>query len=196
MERKKLRGGRRRLRDLDRQRDAALDLDLDRLATELVVRFRLSLAPFHRFSRRAPPVSVQQRGLAALVAVHDAWARRLAGAGAPHHLSLRLHQPHFLLSEVVAAVAPAMASYDLAFAGHPGVAPAPPADLDAPGVQLASWTWAAHPQLDTETLEAGAREGPRARALRRRALARDVDASGAEHLTLRVGTLWVGRRGA
>jgi len=194
MDRKKIRGWPGKLRRLDRLRDKHLELDLDALLTEELAYVKLWIDPFYRLDKRNPPMWYRKRCVSALVAIHDAWARRLATLDQPSYLALWLYHPNFLGSQVVAAVGSHIAWYERLFPSGGPVRPTPLPDFDAPDVDLASWSWSAHPELFPDDIAPHERHRAWARSLMRRAVASRTDEHGVLHVLVRHGSVWVGRR--
>jgi hypothetical protein len=148
--RKKVRGWKRRLRELERFRLAHRVLDVDALRRNEVHYVKLWLDPWSRLVPRDPPVWFRRRVLAAFLDVLHAWHRALEATGEPYYLRLWLHHPRFHRTQVVAAMGDRMAWYRGTFAPAPGARPLPPPQYADPAYDLAAAEW--EPCLDTDVL--------------------------------------------
>lgn len=164
--RKKVRGWKRRLRELERFRRAHLELDVEALRRSEVVYVKLWLDPWSRLVPRDPPVWFRRRVLAAFLDILHSWNRALEAAGEPFYLRLWLFDPRFHRTQVVAAVGDRIAWYRNSFEAAPGARPVPPPHLHDPAYDLAALEW--EPCRDTDVvLEEDAAERGDLRILRR-----------------------------
>lgn len=147
MPRKKVRGIRRRLRELERFTAEHRPLNHRRLDVAGFDHVAPLLNPRFR-ENRAPPAGVQRAMIASLLQIHDAWLPQLHARGEPFHLSLWIFQPVWE-SQVVAAVGEMAREYagrQWAIDAH--VRQTPPQQLGNVGA-LARFRWIAHEYLES-----------------------------------------------
>lgn len=139
--RKKVRGWKRRIRQLDRFRLAHRELDVDALRRDGRDYVKIWLDPWSRLVPRNPPHWYRRRILAAFIDILDAWRERLEAAGEPYYLELWLHHPDFHDTQVVAAMGEAIEWYRTMFEPVEGAAADPPAEYRDPAYDLAGLHW-------------------------------------------------------
>ena len=139
--RKKVRGWKRRLRQLDRFRLAYRTLDVDALRQSHYDYVKIWLDPWSRLGGRNPPVWFRRRILAALMDIHDAWRAALEAEGEPYYLEVWLFHPDFHRSQVVAAMDWRMEHYQNVFEPARSAARRPPALYDDPAYDLDGFRW-------------------------------------------------------
>lgn len=148
--RKKVRGWKRRLRELERFRQRYLELDVDALRQDELRYVKLWLDPWSRLVPRDPPAWFRRRVLAAFLDLLYAWDRALRATGEPYYLRLWLYHPRFHRTQVVAAMGGRIAWYQGMFAPAPGARPLPPPQYGDPAYDLDATEW--EPCLDTDVL--------------------------------------------
>lgn len=148
--RKKVRGWKRRLRELERFRLAHLALDVDALRQSEVVYVKLWLDPWSRLVPRDPPVWFRRRVLAAFLDILRSWHGALEATGEPFYLRLWLFDPRFDRTQVVAATGDRIRWYEGSFEPEPGAPRLPPPHLGDPAYDLTAVEW--EPCLDTDVL--------------------------------------------
>ena len=193
--RKKVRGWKRRLRELERFRRAHLALDVGALRRDELAYVKLWLDPWSRLAPRDPPVWFRRRVLAAFLDVLHAWHRALEAAGEPYYLRLWLFDPRFHRTQVVAATGGRIAWYETMFAPAAGAPPLPPPHYRDPAYDLAALEW--EPCLDTDVLLAD--DAADMRELGRlvlRASRLEQTSDGQALLLFDRGRVWLGRPAA
>ena len=186
--RKRVRGVRRRLRELERDTRNALRLNVERLRSGAgCERFVPLLNPWFR-DGRSPPAAVRSAVVESLLRVHDAWHPQLRELGQPFYLAIWLHEPIWE-SQVVAAVGQTIALYETRDHPAAGVPQDPRTAYAQPA--LARFRWTAHEVLETARLSE-LRE-LRSQHLLARARARQPLPDGDELITYRAYTGWTGR---
>lgn len=139
--RKKVRGWKRRIRQLEQFRAAQRELDVDALRDGYKHYVKIWLDPWSRLVPRNPPHWFRRRILAALLDILDAWRERLEAAGEPYYLELWLFHPDFHDSQVVAAMGEAIPYYRTMFDPREGAASNPPAEYRDAAYDLANLHW-------------------------------------------------------
>lgn len=148
---KKVRGWKRRIRQLERLRLAHRELDVDALRQGGVDYVKIWLDPWNRLVPRNPPYWYRRRILAAFIDIFDAWRERLEGAGEPHYLELWLFDPDFHRTQVVAVMGDRIASYQTLFDPAEARAARPPARYDDASYDLSRFRWRAGEVIDVLT---------------------------------------------
>jgi len=139
--RKKVRGWKRRLRQLERFRQAHLRLDVEALRAAERQYVKIWLDPWSRLVPRNPPWWFRRRILAALIDIHASWRQALEALGEPYYLELWLFHPDFHSTQVVAATGSCIDFYDNVFEPAARAAPRPPALYDHPAYDLGRFHW-------------------------------------------------------
>lgn len=150
---KKVRGWKRRVRQLERFRLAYRALDVDALRQSHYDYVKIWLDPWSRLGGRNPPVWFRRRILAALMDIHDSWRAALEATGEPYYLEVWLFHPDFHRSQVVAAMDWRMEHYQGVFEPAPSAAPRPPALYDDPAYDLDRFRWRAGTEIDVYLAE-------------------------------------------
>lgn len=149
--RKKVRGWKRRIRQLEQFRLAHRDLDVEALRHGRGVRYvKIWLDPWSRLVPRNPPHWYRRRILAAFVDILGAWRERLEAAGEPYYLELWLFHPDFHDTQVVAAMGEAIDYYRTLFETAAGAAAHPPAEYRDPTYDFSALRWRAGQVIDAE----------------------------------------------
>jgi uncharacterized protein (DUF736 family) len=139
--RKKVRGWKRRIRQLERLRLAERQLDVEALRHGYKQYVKIWLDPWSRLVPRNPPHWYRRRILAAFVDILDAWRERLEAAGEPYYLELWLFHPDFHDTQVVAAMGEAIEYYRTMFEPAAGAAAQPPAEYRDAAYDLPGLHW-------------------------------------------------------
>jgi hypothetical protein len=139
--RKKVRGWKRRIRQLEAFRLEHRELDVEALRHGGRHYVKIWLDPWRRLVPRNPPYWYRRRIVAAFIDILDAWRERLEAAGEPYYLELWLFHPDFYDTQVVAAVGEEIDYYIMVF--YPAVdAPAlPPAEYLDAAYDLSRFHW-------------------------------------------------------
>ncbi|WP_420128986.1 hypothetical protein [Longimicrobium sp.] len=131
--RKKVRGWKRRIRQLEQFRLAHRELDVEALRGGGRHYVKIWLDPWRRLVPRNPPYWYRRRIVAAFVDILGAWRERLDAAGEPYYLEMWLFHPDFYDTQVVVAVGEEIDWYRNVFEPAEGVPAQPPAEYgDAP----------------------------------------------------------------
>lgn len=138
---KKVRGWKRRIRQLERFRLENRVLDVESLRAAERAYVKIWLDPWSQLVPRNPPYWYRRRILAALIDIHDAWRETLDAVGEPYYLELWLFHPDFHKSQVVAAVGDCIDFYRNVFEPAPDAPPRPPALYDDQGYDLDTLGW-------------------------------------------------------
>ncbi|HEU0302200.1 MAG TPA: hypothetical protein VFR37_22275 [Longimicrobium sp.] len=146
--RKKVRGWKRRIRQLERLRLAHRELDVDALRAGYADYVQIWLDPWSRLVPRNPPYWYRRRILGAFIDIHDAWREALERLGEPYYLELWLFHPDFHRTQVVAALDPGrMEHYRTVFPPAEHAAPRPPAPYDDAAYDLDRFRWRAGTEI-------------------------------------------------
>jgi hypothetical protein len=142
---KKIRGWKRRMRELDRWAAEHAQLDLSRLLsvgdTSAEIWFERWPTPF--------PLRVRRRMVQHLAEIHDSWLAQLRAWGEPFYLGLWIFEPDFKRTQVCAAVGRMAA--DLR-ERHLGSAAPPPSLYHAHPCDLRRFAWTYDLRVDRELL--------------------------------------------
>lgn len=193
--RKKVRGWKRRLRELERFREGYRSIDFDLLRRNELAYVKLWLSPWSRLVPRDPPVWFRRRVLAAFLDVLHSWHRALEAAGEPYYLRLWLFDPRFHRTQVVAAIGSRIRYYETLFAPAGGARALPPPQYRDAAYDLTGLEW--EPCLDTDVLleEDAADERDLAR-IRLRASRVEHASWGQPLFLFDRGLVWLGRPAA
>jgi hypothetical protein len=191
--RKKVRGWKRRVRQLERWRDANRTIDVASLLQDEYRYLKISLDPWNRLVSREPPQWLRKRILQAFVEVQCSWTAALLAAGEPYYLRLWLFHPRFHRTQLVVAVRDRILWYEGTFAPAPaGVLTHPPREYDPDGSILAgqAWTVAADEEyLFPQWLNLAPDEEERVRKAAAQILATE---GGETYYVMRRGLVWLG----
>ena len=138
---KKVRGWKRRVRQLERLRQAHLRLVVDALRVAEREYVKIWLDPWSRLVPRNPPYWYRRRILAAFMDILHSWRDALEATGEPYYLELWLFHPDFHGTQVVAAGGDMIGFYDNTFEPAENAPPRPPALYDVPGYDLDGLRW-------------------------------------------------------
>jgi hypothetical protein len=144
---KKVRGWKRRIRQLERFRLAHRVLDVEALRASERNYVKIWLDPWSRLVPRNPPYWFRRRILAALIDIYDAWRQALDAAGEPYYLEIWLFHPDFHKSQVVAAVGDCIDFYRNVFEPVEEADSHPPAVYDDPAYDLDRLSWRAGTEI-------------------------------------------------
>jgi hypothetical protein len=113
--RKKVRGWKRRIRQLEWLRLRHRALDLDALRRDRVEYVEILLDPWSRLVGRNPPYWYRRRIMAAFADIFNAWREVLELQGEPYYLALWVLEPNFYGTQVVAATGDRIEGYRTRF---------------------------------------------------------------------------------
>lgn len=190
--RKKVRGWKRRLRQLERFRLAHRTLDVEALRRSHYDYVKVWLDPWSRLGGRNPPVWFRRRILAALMDIHDAWRAALEQAGEPYYLEIWLFHPDFHRSQVVAAMDWRMEHYENVFEPAPATAPRPPALYDDAAYDLDRFRWRPGTEVNVYMASPGELDADIAADFARRASKIEQRPDGDTLYFFEQGTVWQG----
>lgn len=190
--RKKVRGWKRRLRQLERFRLAYRALDVDALRSSHYDYVKVWLDPWSRLGGRNPPVWFRRRILAALLDIHDAWRAELEKTDEAFYLEVWLFHPDFHRSQVVAAMDWRMEHYQNVFPPAPTAAPRPPALYDDPAYDLDRFQWRAGTEVNVYFASPGDLDADTAADFARRASRIQQQSTGDTLYYFEQGTVWQG----
>ncbi|HEX2076877.1 MAG TPA: hypothetical protein VHG08_04185 [Longimicrobium sp.] len=148
---KKVRGWKRRIRQLERLRLEHRQLDVAALREHGVQYVQIWLDPWDRLVQRNPPYWYRRRILAAFIDIFGAWKTGLEELGEPYYLELWLFEPDFYRTQVVAAVGTRVEYYRTLFPTVPGAPGRPPPQYQDPAYALSSFRWRAGEVIDVRT---------------------------------------------
>ncbi len=146
--RKKVRGWKRRLRQLERLRLAYRTLDVEWLRAAERQYVKIWLDPWSRLVPRNPPYWYRRRILAAFIDIYTSWRQALEAAGEPYYLELWVFHPDFHNTQVVAATGSLLEFYHKTFEPAENGAPRPPALYDDPAYDLDRFRWRAGTEVN------------------------------------------------
>lgn len=192
--RKKVRGWKRRIRDVERFERIQTTRDLgDEIARRGYAFTKIYIDPWFRLTRRIPPVWLQQRIVESLVRVHDAWHARLTAMGSPVHTRIWLGSPGFMESQVVGGVGDRAHYVDAILEPAPPLAPFPAHLFSRCPEAVTAFRWECHTVEDT--IEVRDCDGPaEVERLVARGWRRVDDPRWGASLVIRVGDIWAGTR--
>lgn len=190
--RKKVRGWKRRLRQLERFRRTYRTLDVEALRASQYDYVKIWLDPWSRLGGRNPPVWFRRRILAALVDIHDAWRVQLDALGEPYYLEIWLFHPDFHRSQVVAGLDWRMDHYRSVFEPAPRAAPRPPALYDDAAYDLDRFRWRAGTEVNAYMAEPGELDADDAADFQRRAARVEQRPNGDTLYIFELGRVWQG----
>jgi hypothetical protein len=152
--RKKVRGWKRRIRQLEQFRLAHRELDVEALRRGGRHYVKIWLDPWSRLVPRNPPHWYRRRILAAFIDILGAWRERLEAAGEPYYLELWLFHPDFHDTQVVAAMGEMINFYRTSFDPAVGAPSQPPAEYRDAEYELDALRWRAGQVISVEMASA------------------------------------------
>ena len=148
--RKKIRGWKRRLRQLASLRDFNLELDPLALSRDGVRVVKLLQSPWSNLVPRNPPIWYRREVLRVFGEIYDSWSGTLAEMNEPFYLKVWLFHPRFHRTQVVAAVGDRVEWYESGFTEDSHVPPEPLPMYQVDNGVSSRWTWT--PCLDQDFL--------------------------------------------
>ncbi|MFL6209817.1 MAG: hypothetical protein ACJ74W_13255 [Pyrinomonadaceae bacterium] len=112
MNKNKVRGWKRQIRKLTKWKQQNLNLELNRYDYDYV---KIWLDPWYRLEKRNPPIWFRRLIVAALLGIYESWHKQLRARGDKFYLKVWLFDPHFMDSQVVAAVGERIHYYEELF---------------------------------------------------------------------------------
>lgn len=113
--RKKIRGWKRHVRKIGKWKRRVINLDIEHLLQYHRDYAKLWIHPFYSIPRRNPPVWYNRILLEAMLDVYRNWHEKLSKLNEEFYLKLRIYDPHFINSQVVAAYKDCLHFYDQTF---------------------------------------------------------------------------------
>ena len=140
--RKRIRGWKRRVSELNDLTSREMTLDLDRLKTYNSYAFELLVAPFSNLTGRNPPTWYSRLWIEAMATVHRSWHDQLRATGQDFYLRTWIFDPRFFRSLVIVAIGPRIQHYESFFPsiGADAHVTFPSEKYRTPSHNLFSWT--------------------------------------------------------
>lgn len=109
---KKVRGLRGKVKRIEKWRNRFINLDIEKLQKHGVDYVKLWIAPFYNLYRinnfecghKNPPNWYSRLILRSMIDIYRSWEKSLKELGEPYYLKIWLYDPHFINSQIVAAV--------------------------------------------------------------------------------------------
>lgn len=112
---KKIRGWRRRIKQIEQWKQRFIDLDIEELLRSNRDYVKLWINPFFRLTRRNPPMWYSRLLLEAMIEVYQAWYQQMKTLNEPFYLKIWLYHPNFINSQIVVAFRDCLHFYDNTF---------------------------------------------------------------------------------
>lgn len=112
MNQKKVRGWKRQIKKLEQWKQNNLQLSLNRYDYNYV---KIWLDPWYRLQKRNPPVWFRRLIVSVLIEIYDTWHKKLVSMNEPFYLKIWFFEPHFIQSQIVAAVGERIDYYEKLF---------------------------------------------------------------------------------
>lgn len=117
---RKIRGHRRRWKDIDEWVDRNKNLDLEYLKSRERDYAKIRVHPWSGISITESEIALpkgetRKRMLQGLIDIHDAWKSKLDSLNEPYYLKIWLFEPNFSRSQVVCAIGNALDFYEITF---------------------------------------------------------------------------------
>lgn len=112
---KKIRGWKRRIKEIERWKQSFINLDVDHLRTYQRDYAKLWISPFYALPRKTPPAWYNRILLQTMLEVYHHWNEEITRLGEPFYLKLWIYDPHFIHSQLVAAFKDCLHFYDQTF---------------------------------------------------------------------------------
>jgi hypothetical protein len=112
---KKIRGWRRRIKQINQWKQRFIDLDVEQLFCNNRDYVKLWIDPFFRLTRRNPPMWYSRLLLEAMIEVYQSWYQQMKRLDEPFYLKIWLYHPNFIHSQIVVAFRDCLHFYDNTF---------------------------------------------------------------------------------
>lgn len=112
---KKIRGWRRRIKQIDQWKQRFIDLDMEEMFRSNRDYVKLWIDPFFRLTRRNPPIWYSRLLLEAMIEVYQSWYEQMQRLNEPFYLKIWLYHPNFIHSQIVVAFRDCLHFYDNTF---------------------------------------------------------------------------------
>lgn len=140
---KKLRGLRRRQKNIDSWIKHSLQLDIDRLKVHQRDYCKIWVYPWSKlFIRKTPPKDYRNKILNGLLDIYDSWKTQLDALNQPYYLKIWLFEPRFINSQVVCSIGDCLDFYKNTFRKSNTNDSFPLQKFEAINDRLSNYTWA------------------------------------------------------
>lgn len=190
---KKLRGWKRHIGKLERWKQTQLPLSLKLLNAYQCEYVKIWLDPWYRLEKRNPPVWFRRLILAALIEIYDAWHEQLRTLDQSFYLKIWFYEPHFINSQVVAAIGERISYYENIFTPDDSEKRFPYAQYGLGNPQLNAFVWQRY-QDETFCFEQADELTPEEFARLKNQASRIEQVGGDSVLVFRHGDIFVGER--
>ncbi|MFD1954845.1 hypothetical protein ACFSL6_11890 [Paenibacillus thailandensis] len=112
---KKIRGWKRRIKQIEQWKFRHINLDLEGLCRNHRDYVKVWIDPFYRLKRRNPPIWYSRLIVEAMLEVYQAWYQRMKQLNEPFYLKIWLYDPNFIQSQIVVAFRECLNFYDQTF---------------------------------------------------------------------------------
>ncbi|MGG1661445.1 hypothetical protein [Brevibacillus sp. NRS-1366] len=112
---KKVRGWKRRIREVEDWKKRCIGLDLDTLLVDHKDYVKLWIDPWYRLVRRNPPQWLTRIIFKAMVEIYCSWHEKLRDLNEPFYLKIWLYHPSFTQSQIVVAIKEQIQYYESLF---------------------------------------------------------------------------------
>ena len=112
---KKIRGWKRRIKQIEKWKQRHIDLDIEQLYRNHRHYVKLWIDPFYRFTRRNPPIWYSRLIFADMVEIYQSWSQQMQRLNKPFYLKIWLYHPNFIHSQIVVAFRECFDYYDNTF---------------------------------------------------------------------------------
>ncbi|HEY4430695.1 MAG TPA: hypothetical protein VGN87_06615 [Paenibacillus sp.] len=112
---KKIRGWKRRIKEIEQWKQRHIDLDIERLCRNNRYHVKLWIDPFYRLTRRNPPMWYSRLILESMIEVYQSWSLQMKRINEPFYLKIWLYNPNFINSQIVVAFRECLNFYDNTF---------------------------------------------------------------------------------
>jgi hypothetical protein len=189
MNKKKVRGWKRQIRKLDKWKLRNLNLELNRYDYDYV---KIWLDPWYRLEKCNPPIWFRRLIIAALLEIYGNWHKQLLKRGGKFYLKIWLFDPHFIDSQVVAAVGERIHYYEELFVKNTESRKFPYQKYFHGSYNLHDYNWDLHVDEDVSFERADELEADEIASLQRVATRTEKLPDGETIYAVKRGDLWLG----
>jgi hypothetical protein len=190
--RKKIRGWRRRLRQVERWGEWISQPDLDWFKRRGYTYERCTLSPFYMFEKRHPPVWFYKHIIAKLIAAFESWTKVFEEMDIYYDLHLWLYDPAYIRSEIICYQVKQQGELRRLSYESATDKPFPYAKLASPGYDLTRFDWVL--AKDEDVVFESEYADFTTQDLLADGYTREVQQDGKVYYAKRLGDLWTGRR--
>lgn len=112
---KKIRGWKRRIKQIEDWKQRYIHLDIEQLERHHRDYVKLWIHPFYQLTKRNPPVWYARLIFGAMIEVYESWHKQLKLLNEPFYLKIWLYDPNFISSQIVVAFREQLHFYDHTF---------------------------------------------------------------------------------